>query len=549
MGLLAFLLRASRGVVVLSVLAGLTGGVCGVSLIALIQSELAREVPGPNTMVWAFGALCLVAAGARIMGQVGMVKLGQRAVADLGMHIVRRTLELPLREFEAIDSSALLAALTEDVVLIANAMVGVPYLCINIPIVIACLAYIGWLSPTIFACGVVFAAAAIAAYVVLSARGIAQLRRARERQDVLVGHFRTLIGGFRELKLHCGRRASYVAESVEPTVASVRRDMVGGLCNFAFANGWSQLARFGFIGVLLFAISHFEPIGRPALISVVLVVLYLMTPLDTILTWLPILGRARASLLKVESLIPALERCPGTLKHPPAPARPLAFRDSVGLEAATFAYRDGRGGTGFILGPVELTLRRGEIVILAGGNGSGKTTLVKLISGLYVLEAGILRLDGQVIADEDREAYRQLISVAFADGHVFADLRGLGRDGIEELARNGLRELGLEGHVSVSDSVFSTTDLSQGQRRRLALLGACLEDRPIVVLDEWAANQDPTFKRYFYHTLLPDLRAMGKALLVISHDEDYFDIADRVVRLQDGCVLDESSLGLGGAWA
>ena len=173
-----------------------------------------------------------------------------------------------------------MAVLTEDIVLIANAMVGVPHLCINIPIVIACLAYIGWLSPAIFACGVIFAALAIAAYVVLSARGVEQLRRARARQDALVGYFRALIGGFRELKLHRGRRASYLVESVEPTMASLRRDMVRGLRSFAVAEGWSQIAFFGFIGVLLFAIPRLEPIGRPTLVSAVLVVLYLMSPLD-----------------------------------------------------------------------------------------------------------------------------------------------------------------------------------------------------------------------------------------------------------------------------
>ena len=177
MNLVRLLLRSSRGIVILSATAGVTGGVAGIALIALIQGELGASGPlrppryGPSL------GLCLVSAAARVIGQVGMVKLGQRTVAELGLHIVRRTLELPLREFESIDTSALLAALTEDIVLIANAMVGVPHLCINIPIVIACLAYIGWLSPAIFACGVSFAALAIAAYVFLSSRGVAELRR------------------------------------------------------------------------------------------------------------------------------------------------------------------------------------------------------------------------------------------------------------------------------------------------------------------------------------------------------------------------------------
>ena len=214
----------------------------------------------------------------------------------------------------------------------------------------------------------------------------------------------------------------------------------------------------------------------------------------------------------------------------------------------TFTYHDDRDDHGFSLGPLDLTLRRGEIVVLAGGNGSGKTTLVKLLAGLYRPESGVVRIDGRAVANADGEAYRQLFSVVFADGYLFPDLRGLAADPIDEPARAGLDRLELAQWVSVRDGVFSTLDLSQGQRRRLALLGAWLEDRPFCILDEWAANQDPAFKQMFYNKLLPEMRSAGKGLLVISHDEDYFDVADRVIRLRDGRVLEESPLGIGSVW-
>ncbi len=545
MNLIRFLIRSSRGSVILSAIAGAAGGVAGIALIALIQNELAREPSGSSVMVWAFGALCVVSASARIIGQIGMVKLGQRAIGDLSLRMVRRTLDLSLGEFERIDTSALLAALTEDIVLIANAMVGIPQLCINIPILIACLSYIGWLSPVIFISGSIFAALAIFAYLGLTARAVKELREARACQDVLVGHYRTLINGFRELKLHRGRRAAYLAESLEPTMVSARGQMVRGLSSFAFAEGWSQLAFFGFIGVLLFAIPRLEPISQPTRVAAVLVVLYLMGPLDIILSWFPILGRARASLSKVQALIPALERRGDEADDRRFPPRRLALCDSVRLEGVTFTYRDGHDDTSFTLGPVDLTLRPGELVILAGGNGSGKTTLVELICGLYKPDSGVVRLDGRVLEDQDREAYRQLFSVVFADGHLFPDLQGLRGDGIESRACYGLERLGLADRVSVRGSSFSTVELSQGQRRRLALLGALLEDRPIYIFDEWAANQDPSFKHMFYHTLLRELRVAGKALLVISHDENHFDIADRVIRLQDGRLIEELPLGIG----
>src|SRR5262249_30750117 len=179
---------------------------------------------------------------------------------------------------------------------------------------------------------------------------------------------------------------------------------------------------------LLFVVPRLGPTGRPTLVSAVLVVLYLMTPLDIILTWIPILGRARASLRKVQALIPTLEPHGHAAEGRPGPPRHLPLHRSIQLEDVTFTYRDGRDRPGFRLGPVDLTLRPGEIVILAGGNGSGKTTLVKLISGLYRPDSGILRVDGRAIGDEDLEDYRQLISVVFSDGHLFPDVLGLGAD-------------------------------------------------------------------------------------------------------------------------
>ncbi len=508
-----------------------------------------RESAASAHIGWAFVALCVASAAARVIGHVGMVKLGQGAVAQLSLHVVRRTLELPLRAFETLDISGLLAALTEDIVLIANALVGVPQLCINVPIVIACLAYIGWLSPWILVCGVLLAAPAIAGSVALSAHGVGELRRARESQDALVGHFRTLIDGFRELKLHRGRRAAYLVQSLEPTIESARNNMVRGLTSFAVAEGWGQLAFFGFIAVLLFVIPRLEPIERPALVSAVLVVLYLMGPLDIILTWLPILGRARVSLQKVDALIPTLEGHSDRAELCSVTPRRLAIHDSISVEGVTFTYGDSHGDVGFTLGPLDLTLRPGELVVLAGGNGSGKTTLVKLISGLYLPTSGILRVDGRVLSDTDREAYRQLFSVVYADGYVFPNLHGLPADAIEVRASRGLERLGLASQVFLRAGCFSTTDLSQGQRRRLALLGAWLEDRAVCIFDEWAANQDAAFKQVFYDELLPELRAAGKALLVISHDERHFDEADRVIRLHDGRLLDDSVVEIAGAWA
>jgi putative ATP-binding cassette transporter len=440
---------------------------------------------------------------------------------------------MSLERFEQVAPARLTAVLTEDIAIVTGALIGIPLLCINLPVVLGSLVYIGWLAPPVLICGLIVAVPAIYGYHVLAGRGFRQLRKAREGQDALVAHFRTLIDGFRELKLHRRRREAFLEESLHAAAASVRDRNVAGLTIFALAAGWSQVAFFGIVGGLLFVLPRFLTLDAQDLGGIVLAALYLMSPLDVILTWLPILARARASLLKVERLVPVIEDAGDDVPEDIRTEAP-AFGESIRLEGITYAYRPEHVGEGFELGPVDLTLQRGELVFLVGGNGSGKTTLVKLLTGLYTPQSGTIHVDGRAVRTEEREAYRQLFSAVFADGHIFPALIGLDPEGLDARAEALLAQLELDDVVRVEGGRFSTTDLSHGQRKRLALLSACLEDRPIGVFDEWAAYQDPYFKKTFYEDFLPSLKAQGKTLIVVSHDEDYFAVADRVVRLADG---------------
>ena len=181
-----------------------------------------------------------------------------------------------------------------------------------------------------------------------------------------------------------------------------------------------------------------------------------------------------------------------------------------------------------------MTLTPGELVFLVGGNGSGKTTLSKLLVGLYSPEDGEVRLNDALITDKNREVYRQHFSVVFSDYFLFDSLLGLDAPDLDDNARKYLSLLRLENKLKIQDGVLSTTDLSQGQRKRLALLTAYLEDRSIYVFDEWAADQDPLFKEIFYYQLLPELKARGKTVVVISHDDKYYHVGDRIIKLDDG---------------
>jgi putative ATP-binding cassette transporter len=210
------------------------------------------------------------------------------------------------------------------------------------------------------------------------------------------------------------------------------------------------------------------------------------------------------------------------------------------LSGVTHKYVREDGDGQFTLGPIDLSIRHGELVFLIGGNGSGKTTLAKVLTGLYVPEAGEIRLGNMVVTESNRSLYREQFSAVFQDFYLFDGLFGLERTEIERTACQYLSMLRLDRHVSVVDGRFSTLDLSQGQRKRLGLLIAYFENRPIYVFDEWASDQDPLFKHVFYRELLPDLTERGKTIIVISHDDHYYDPDARFVRLENGAIAEDA---------
>jgi putative ATP-binding cassette transporter len=305
---------------------------------------------------------------------------------------------------------------------------------------------------------------------------------------------------------------------------------------YAAAGTWGQLLFLICISLLLFSPFVRENYARDVVSGYALVILYAVSPLETIMTWLPILGRGQVGLRAVEDLGLSLEARNGNGDAGAADLPAPACCDVLELLGVTHDYDD-RSDDSFRLGPVSLTLSRGELVFVVGGNGSGKTTLAKILVGLYAPATGEVRFNGLPVADCDQ--YRQFFSSVFTEAYLFDRLLGMPMNRLDEGARDYLARLELGEKVRIEDGRLSTTDLSQGQRKRLALLTAYLEDRPVYVFDEWAADQDPRFKEVFYTRLLPELKARGKAVLVVTHDEQYFHVADRVVRLDYGKLQPE----------
>jgi putative ATP-binding cassette transporter len=301
---------------------------------------------------------------------------------------------------------------------------------------------------------------------------------------------------------------------------------------------WGTLLSFLPIGLVIFLAPSVTNVNTEVLTGYTLIILYMTGPLQAIMGMVPTLTHASVAVEKIASLGLPQETSIG---GPPQQLQPAPVWSKLTLEGVAHTYyREKEDGT-FTLGPIDLTLRPGELVYLIGGNGSGKTTLAKLLSGLYAPESGGIRFNGQMVTDETREAYRQNFTVLFSDFFLFDSLLGINPANLDERARRHLVELQLDHKVQVTDGKLSTTDLSQGQRKRLALLNAFLEDRPIYIFDEWASDQDPIFKGVFYHQILPELKARGKTVVVISHDDRYYNLGDRIVKLESGKLISDEA--------
>lgn len=533
-------IRYSRSSILLIVAFGVISGACNTGLLILINEALNTPGPARSRYVWGFVAFCVIFPLTRFVSETLLIALAAKGMNMLRIQLCRRILAAPLPLLERLGTHKLMAALTDDAPTIANALATVPFLCMNIAMTVGCLFYLGWLSWTlllgVLGCMVV----GIISYQLPLMKALTYYRAARELNDKLFGNFRALTSGTKELKLHSQRRQAFLDDHLEQTSeAMYKQTLRGNVINTA-ATSWGHILFFIVIGILLFALPSGQTASAQVLTGYALTLLFMMTPLQSILNTMPTLGRANVAMQKVESLGLSLTSRPSDLGEAKAlPPKTNQAWASLELKGVTHAYHREGEESSFVLGPIDLNFYPGELVFLTGGNGSGKTTFAKLLTGLYTPETGEISFNGTTVTDENRDAYRQNFSVVFSDFFLFENLLGLEGPDVDAKAHEYLLKLQLHTKVQVKDGALSTLDLSQGQRKRLALLTAYLEDRPIYLFDEWAADQDPFFKEIFYLQILPELVARGKTVIVISHDNHYYHLANRLIRLDYGQVEDD----------
>ncbi|MDR6386375.1 cyclic peptide export ABC transporter [Paraburkholderia caribensis] len=550
--LLLSLLRRSRGALALALVACIANGVSSVLLVATLNRALSAPAAADLPLALRFAACALVALIARIVSGVLFAGLSQDTMGRMREHVSARVAAAELRDVERVGAAPVQSILTDDATNVSMLFFALPNIVMHGSIVAGCLAYLAWLSWPV--CVLALSAIVVGSlgYRFGDIRAIASLEAAGSAQDRLFDYLGSLFAGAKELKLHRERARQFVDGQLGAAINEVRDHRRRAFVAYAIGVGWIIFLFYVFLGAATFLPSIGVHADAQAAAGYVIVFLFMLVPLDGLLNNLPTVNAARVSLERIERVLAEFEEPHGAAVLPaPAVGAQAAAFGTLALRGITHAYFHERDERMFRIGPIDLTFKPGELVFIVGGNGSGKTTLAKVLTGLYEPEGGVIEVDGLPVTRDTRPAYRERFSTVFNDFHLFDTLLGIvdpddnggARAAADARANALIARLALDHKVSVENGTFSTRALSTGQRKRLALVVAYLEDRPFYLFDEWAADQDPSFKAVFYEQLLPELRGRGKTVVVITHDDRYFSLADRVLKLDNGAIVNETRRG------
>ncbi len=361
----------------------------------------------------------------------------------------------------------------------------------------------------------------------------AELHETMRRENDLFDSLTHLLDGFKEVRMNRGRsndlftRFQEISQSAAERKASSQAQISRMLI-------FSQLSFYILLGAVVFVVPRLSHEAYSLdVVKITTAVLFLVGPISSLVGTVPSLASANAACENIAALEAALDRATSRSSGTLPPMR--SFRE-ISFENVVFHYDDKEHGSTFTVGPLSFVLTAGETVFISGGNGSGKSTFLKLLTALYYPQQGIIRVDGRTLTPEMYDSYRALFSTVFTDYHLFDRLYGL-VNVPEEAIRRALELIEMSEKTRVVDSAFDTLDLSGGQRKRVALLVALLEDRPICVFDEMAADQDPAFRRKFYREILPLLARSGKTIVAVTHDDKYFGDSDRLLKMDEGRIV------------
>lgn len=540
LSVLNLLYRRSPKLLVFAIFSGAVAG----ALYSLIIPFLLRELNKAETEAFSslsqqaaiFFLLCISILTAKATSVIVVNNIAKSAVAELRIQLAKKINRMALFNVEEIGFARLLNVLVGDVNSFSAAAVAIPMLLVSAVTVIGMLVYLAIFNVYIFlmVLSAIFFGVFIFRFPVSMASGIYE--KVRVLRDVVQENVRGLVLGAYELKLNKDKAKTYIEEElVAPQRDSAKLEKLGDAV-LHIAGTASDLLSFFIIGFMVFILPAFINLPASETYGIVMALLYISGPVANIMGMLQHLKVGQIALKRINELSDVLEdSCAAN-----DTVNPIGSWYRFGVRGVTYNYNkaDASQEYKFSLGPVDLWFKKSQINFIVGGNGSGKSTLSKILSLHYAPSDGEIMFDDQKVNFSNIVDARSKISVIYSNYFLFPKIYNKSMDANENLINEYINLLGLNGKTEFVNGRFSTTKLSDGQRRRLALLVSLLEDKDIYIFDEWAADQDPEFKRIFYKKILKELKLKNKLVIVVTHDDRYFECADRVIIMEDGNILE-----------
>lgn len=524
-------LKALSFVVLLSIASALIT----LGAIAFIQYQLLDVNNLTSNVMWQFLLLLVILLTVATWAQIALHKLGHQFVYLKRCQLIKQLINTDIEQVDNIGSARLLASLSTDIRNVTVGFVHLPQLIYGIVLSTAAMIYLACLSLPLFAISLLTLFLTGLIGFSLVNKITFHIKQVREYDDRLYKDYQAIIDGRKELALNPKKAKRYFEEEFAPNAQHYRNQITQADTFNGFAANIANILILALVGLNYYAALRFNWASFEVASSFALVILFIRAPLMTAIASLPTLITANVSIKKLESL--ALNKNAEFIQQP----QTLHPFKSLSLQQVTYQYQTDSTDKPFQVGPINFSVKQGETVFIIGGNGSGKSTFARLLTGLYRPHSGEIILNGNVIQAEQWPIYRLQFSAVFSDYYLFRQITDGHGENIDDATINEwLAHLEMSHKVSHQKGHLSDTRYSQGQRKRLALLMAVMEQRGCLLLDEWAADQDPRFRKIFYRELLPRLKERGVTVIAITHDDKYFDAADRIFKMDMGALTELS---------
>ena len=525
----------NRKLLILTAVSGVANAMNLAVINAAVES-LKTGGPGWRLFVWFALSVTLFVFSFRYI-LYESTRIAEAAISNVRTRLADKIRRSDLLTLESIGEGDIHARIGRDTVTIAQAARPLFAAAQGVVMIGFTLAYIAYVSPVAMLLCLTLIGAGAAKYFRQREAYDQGLNEASRQEDDLFDSLNGLLKGFKELRIN-KLKSDDVFQEFEANTERVRDLRTAVMILFSNNLIFVEMFFVLLLGAVAFVLPVLSVSFSTSAAKIVAAILFFFGPLLNVVVLIPMLSQMNVTVENLRRLEAKLDQAlPKSAVREESPRLDMSSFKAIHLDGVTFAYRDVDGSPTFQVGPVHGELRRGEILFLVGGNGSGKTTLLKLFTALYRPAQGAIRVDDTEIGPANVQSYRNLFSAIFSDFHLFDKLHGL-RDATAERVNTLLRLMEVAHKTAFADGRFTDIQLSTGQRKRLALVVSYLEDKPVSVFDEVAADQDPEFRRYFYETLLPEMKSNGKTVVVVSHDDRYFHVADRVLQMDYGKLTD-----------